>query len=106
MSEVRSRWHHRGVPLRTTYIKKPTSAECDDCKWFGEAISVVSSDLADLRREARDHAATEHHRVRIHLAQDVIMEPKNEKTREKVLRRVISSAPATPRLPDSPGIRQ
>jgi hypothetical protein len=92
MSEVRSRWHHRGVPLRCTYIKSPTKAACDDCDWDRTSRTTASSDLADLRREARDHAALEHHRIRIDLAQQVIMEPKNEKVRERAIRRAAGTA--------------
>ena len=41
--------------------------------------------MMSVRKAARDHAATAHHRVVQHLAQEVILEPKHPQTREKAL---------------------
>ena len=76
---------HAGAPLASTYVKLPSSARCSDCDWGEDATEVTAPAMQALRRNARDHAATAHHRVTVHLAQDVILEPKHPRTREKAL---------------------
>jgi len=79
--------NHPGCPLRSTYVKMISSAECEDCEGFEESSLGNSAEhLRMLRQKASEHAGVAHHRVTMHLAQDVIIEPMHPQTREKALR--------------------
>ena len=80
-------WHrfHAGAPLKSTYTKLPTRADCADCGWSQQAPDVSGAAMQEIRKAARDHAAIRHHRVVQHLAQEVTLEPKHPRTREKAL---------------------
>lgn len=69
---------HAGVPLKSTYVKRPSSAVCAGCNWHQVASDAESAGMRQLRADAGHHAATQRHRVLITLVQDVWLEPAAE----------------------------
>jgi hypothetical protein len=72
---------HAGAPLKSEYRKIPGQADCADCAWTDAQAGESEAAASAFRARARDHAAIEHHRVTVHLAQEVILEPKHPETR-------------------------
>jgi hypothetical protein len=68
------------TPVRYSYVKLPTSAQCEElhCYWQRYAVDSTVEATRDVRALAIHHAKATRHKVTVHLRQEIRLTPEGE----------------------------